>query len=146
MDINFLLKLSELKKQEISSLKNDFSTLNSIVQKFEEELQVKINFVKEFIMEYTNNSTHNNNVVNILDGRAFLQKLSIQNKELENLKHEAELQKEAAFESLKESAIELKKLNKIIQKQRQFDSVVINSKELLISDTLEMYRYNKKDI
>lgn len=146
MDIKILLKLSELKKQEINTLRNDFSTLDNIVISLEKELNDQSNFTREFIQDYANNKNYNNNPISILNGRVFLQDLNVKNRKIESNKLEAELQKAAAFESLSNAVFELRKLTKLIVKQRASDVKVKIREELLIGDTLEMHRHNKASL
>lgn len=143
MDIRALLKLSEIKEQEINSLRNDFLILNKIVINLEQEIAEHVNFMNKFIDNYANNVNYNDNSTNMLNARVFLQDLNSKSKELESTKRDAELQKLAAFESLKDSVVELRKLTKVILKERKLALEIKTRKELLIDDTLEMHRYNR---
>lgn len=143
MDIRALLKLSEIKEQEINSLRNDFLILNKIVINLEQEIAEHVNFMNKFIDNYANNINYNDNSTNMLNARLFLQDLNSKSKELESTKRDAELQKLAAFESLKDSVVELRKLTKVILKERKLALEIKTRKELLIDDTLEMHRYNR---
>lgn len=144
MDIAILSKLSELKKQEISSLRNDYITLDKIVNDLRGELEQQEKFTDEFIRDYADNIQYNVDSVSMLNGRIFLRSLNIKNKGLVMSKQNAELQKNAALVSLKEAMIDQKKLTKIIIKERKLESIIKHNKELLIDDTLEITRYNRK--
>lgn len=143
MDINVLLKLAKLKKQQIDSLRNDFITLEKIVIDLENKYEIKINFMLEFIMDYANNKKYCDNTVSIQSGRFFLEKLRIENNGLKNSIFEAEVQKEAAFKILKESALELMQLKKVISKEYKLKLDINTRKTLLLDDTLEIYRHNR---
>lgn len=146
MDAKKLLKLSELKTQEIDYLRNDFSTLENIVIGLEGELKSQVSFIQDFLEGYTNNRDFGNNSISILDGRLFLQDLNLKKKTLEERKSEAELQKLAAYESLKNAITELRKLSKLILKQQVLDSKARIAADLLIADTLEIHRYNRESL
>lgn len=142
MEIRVLSKLSEIKKQEINLLRNDFLVLNKIVTDLERDLAEHVIFMNKFIDNYAKDINYNNNSMSILNGRVFLQDLNSKSKQLESIKRDAEFQKSAAFESLKDSVVELRKLTKVIIKERKLELENKTRKELLIDDTLEMYRYN----
>ena len=143
MDINVLLKLAKLKRQEINSLRDDFITLEKIVIDLEKKLEIQLNFMAEFIRDYANNKSYCDNTASILNGRFFLDKLRSENKSLENSKQVADTQRDAAFKILKESALELMQLKKVILKEYKLKLDVNSRKELLLDDTLEIYRYNR---
>ena len=142
MEINVLLKLSKLKQQHINSLRSDFLTLEKIVVEIEKEYIKHNNSIAEFIKDYANNKNYCDNTTNILNGRLFLEKLSTKKRNLETSKLDAEVQKEAAFNILKESALELMQLKKAIQKEHKLELDMNITKELLVNDTLEIYRRN----
>lgn len=142
MEINVLLKLSKLKQQRINSLRSDFLTLEKIVVEIEKEYIKHNNSIAEFIKYYANNKNYCDNTANILNGRLFLEKLNTEKCDLETSKLEAEVQKEAAFNILKESALELMQLKKAIQKEHKLELDMNIRKELLVNDTLEIYRQN----
>ena len=142
MEINVLLKLSKLKQQHINSLRSDFLTLEKIVVEIEKEYIKHNNSIAEFIKDYANNKNYCDNTTNILNGRLFLEKLSTKKRNLETSKLDAEVQKEAAFNILKESALELMQLKKAIQKEHKLELDMNIRKELLVNDTLEIYRQN----
>ena len=142
--VDLLLKLVELKKQEINDYKNDFNTLNSIVANLEVELKDQQAVVSEFITDCINNQYYNMSAPNMISGRAYLHSLNLKSKAIEKSKKDAETQKESAFESLKEAVLELKKLTKFIEKTKKNDLEERSRKALLIDDTLELYRYNNK--
>ena len=142
MEINVLLKLSKLKQQHINSLRSDFLTLEKIVVEIEKEYIKHNNSIAEFIKYYANNKNYCDNTTNILNGRLFLEKLSTKKRNLETSKLDAEVQKEAAFNILKESALELMQLKKAIQKEHKLELDMNITKELLVNDTLEIYRRN----
>lgn len=144
MDVTLLLKLVELKKQEIDDYKNDFNTLTEIVSGLEAKFKSQQTLIDGFLEEYINNQHYNSSATNIISGRAYLQSLNLKNNAIEQSKLDAEKQKDSAFESLKDSVIELKKLTKVIEKTRKTYLEDSNKKTLLIDDTLELYRHNKK--
>ena len=143
MDIRALLKLSEIKEQEINSLRNDFLNLSKIVIDLERNLAEHVSFINKFIDNYANDMNCNNNSMNMLNARVFLQDLNAKSKQLESTKLDAELQKSAAFDSLKDSVVELRKLTKVTLKARKLEMEIRARKEFLIDDTLEMHRYNR---
>ena len=142
MEVNLLLKLSRLKQQQINSLRSDFLTLEKIVVEIEKEYLKHNNSIAEFVKDYANNKNYCDNTTNILNGRLFLEKLSAMKRDLETSKLEAEVQKEAAFNILKESALELMQLKKAIQKEHKLELDMNITEELLLNDTLEIYRHN----
>ena len=142
METNVLLKLSKLKQQQINSLRSDFLTLAKIVTEIERKCTEHNNFIAEFIRDYANNKNYCDNTANILNGRLFLEKLSTKKRDMETSKLEAEMQKEAAFNILKESALELMQLKKAIEKEHKLELDMNIRKELLVNDTLEIYRQN----
>lgn len=142
MDINVLLKLSKLKQQQINSLRSDFLTLEKIVIEIEKKYIEHSNSIAEFISDYANNKSYCDNTTSILNGRFFLEKLRSEKHDLQISKLEAEAQKEAAFSILKESALELMQLKKAILKEHKLELDTNTKKQLLMDDTLEIYRHN----
>ena len=142
MDINVLLKLSKLKQQQINSLRSDFLTLQKLVVEQEKKHSEHNNSISEFIRDYANNKSYCSDTISILNGRFYLDKLRSENKCIENSKFEAEVQKEAAFCILKESALELMQLKKAILREQKLKIESNTRKELFLDDTLEISRHN----
>ncbi|MFV1922183.1 MAG: hypothetical protein ACMZ63_06245 [Methylotenera sp.] len=142
--VDLLLELVELKKQEIDDCKNDFNTLTSIIASLEAEMNQQQSVINEFVNDCINNQYFNMSAPNMMNGRAYLHQLNLKSNEIMKSKKDAEVQKDSAFDSLKEAVLALKKLTKIIEKIQKNDLEETNRKALLIDDTLELYRHNNK--
>ena len=110
------------------------------------KIEIQLNFMAEFIRDYANNKSYCDNTASILNGRFFLDKLRSENKSLENSKQVADTQRDAAFKILKESALELMQLKKVILKEYKLKRDLNARKAQLLDDTLEIYRHNRVNL
>lgn len=143
MDIKLLPKLIEIKKQEVHILREDFSTLEQIATNLNKDYTEKVNFINEFIQNHVNNHAVNLSAENMLNSRFFLNNVYKQRDTLQTNLTKVELQRDAAFESLKAAAVELKVLEKLMVKKVKLQQEVYMKKHQLNDDDLALTRYHR---
>jgi len=143
MKAKLLSKLISVKKNEINALRADHLNLTNIVDQLQSDFSIEQQRSKAFSDAYFGDSNKVNHVDELLNSRYFFRNLHDTSVQMLRQLNEAQHQRDAAYNSLNGSAVELRVLEKLEDDLFNNEQLIKFHQEQVESDLLAILTFNR---